>query len=75
MAIRLWWLMIFKNSGFYQLCFHNGSDNLYKGLSGEDDGSFWNGIDIAGEMEILQVIQKILVKDAKASQDKRCLLG
>ena len=57
----------------YQLCFHNGSNNLYKGLSWEDYGAFWNGIDITGEMEILQVIQKILLKDAKASQDKQCL--
>ncbi len=51
-----------KNSRFDKLGLHNGGHHFYQGFSGEDYRSFRDGIDIAGEAEIAQVVQKIFFK-------------
>ena len=57
-----------QNSGFYQLGFHNRRDYLHQRLPRKYDGSLRNRIDIAGEMEIAQVFQKVLVEELQTSQ-------
>ena len=45
-----------------------GAMTLTSGSSGKYDGALRDRIDIAGEMEIRQIFQKIFIKDAEASQ-------
>ena len=64
-----------QDSGFHELSFHNRCDNLYHRLTGKDYGTFWNGINITAETEVAQVFQKIIFKDAQASEVFDILFG
>ena len=52
----------------HKLRFHNRGDDLKKGLPRKYDGAFRNRVDVAGEPEIAQVLQKILIEELQASQ-------
>ena len=49
-----------------------GAITLTSGSRGKHDGAFRNRINITGEMEILQIVQKILLENAEALQDNQC---
>ena len=52
----------------HELCFHDRSNDLYHGLSGEHKGSFGDRVDRAGEAEFRKIREEILVKDAEPAQ-------
>ena len=55
-----------QNSGFYKLCLHDGGYNLHQWLSGKDNGSLGNGINVTGELKVSKIIEKILFKNTEA---------
>ena len=52
----------------HELCFHDRSNDLYHGLSGEHKGSFGNSVDRACEVEVGKIGEEILVKDAESAK-------
>ncbi len=57
-----------QDGGLHQLGLHDGGDDLDHRLPGEHDGALWNGIDIAGEPEGLQVLEKVRPEHAQGGQ-------
>ena len=57
-----------QNCRFHQLGFHDRGHDLDKRLMRKNDRSFRNRVDIAGEAEIMQIIEEVFVKHMKAAQ-------
>ena len=51
-----------QQEGLQQLGLDGGSPDGENGLVGEDGGSLGNGVNIAGELKVCQIVQELLVK-------------
>ena len=64
-----------EDRGLHQLRLHDRRDDLDDGLAGEDQGTFRQCVDAAGEFELRQVREEILVENIQAAQIFDILFG
>ena len=57
-----------QDSGLYQLCLHDGSDNFDQRFPRKYHRTFRDRVNVSGELEIFQVVKEVLVKDAETCE-------
>ena len=57
-----------EDGSFHQLRFHDRCYDFDQRFAGENNRSFWNGINVAAEMEVFQIFQKIFIENMKVTE-------
>ena len=63
-AIRHWWLKVTEQQGLQQLALNGRAFHGDDGLLREDGHAFLDGPDVAVQLEVGQVVQKLLIECA-----------
>ena len=64
-----------QDRGLHELCLHDGRHDFDEGLPREDQRPFRNAVHIPVELEVREVVQKVLIEDLQAPQVLDVLRG